>query len=156
GRLTADWRSVVVEHTGGPLTVELRGANGLKAPSIAALRVTLDPRGDAAEPEPTPEPPAPGPVPVAPAGRGYSMTVKDGLYRPGTDDTGWHGDDLCGVLWFDPGFLFPFYDTAWDGVCVTTNGALVFDRASALGNNAPLPSDRIDAIYPFWDDLVVD
>ena len=157
GRMTADWRHVVVEHAGGPLTVELRGAKGLKAPSIAALRVTLDPRGDAAEPDPTPEPPAPGPVPVAPAGRSYSMTEKDGLYRQGTEDTGWHGDDVCGVLWFDADFLFPFYDTAWDGVCVTTNGALVFDRASALGNNTPLPSgSRIDAIYPFWDDLVVD
>jgi hypothetical protein len=61
------------------------------------------------------------------------------------------------VLWFDSSFLFPFYDTAWDGVCVTTNGALVFDRASTLGNNTALPSrSRIDAIYPFWDDLVVD
>lgn len=157
GRLTADWRNVVVEHDGGPLTVELRGANGLKAPSIAALRVTLDPRGEAAEPEPTTEPPAPGPVPVAPAGRSYSMVEKDGLYRQGTEDTGWHGDDVCGVLWFDSGFLFPFYDTTWDGVCVTTNGALVFDRASSLGSNAALPSrSRIDAIYPFWDDLVID
>jgi hypothetical protein len=157
GRLTADWRNVVVEHAGGPLTVELRGANGLKAPSIGALRVTLDPRGEAAEPEPTPEPPAPGPVPVAPAGRSYSMTEKDGLYRQGTTDAEWYGDDVCGVLWFDSSFLFPFYDTAWDGVCVTTNGSLVFDRASSLGSNTALPSrSRIDAIYPFWDDLLVD
>ncbi len=40
----ADWHTAVVQHEGGPLTVELRGAKGLRAPSIAALRVTLDPR----------------------------------------------------------------------------------------------------------------
>ncbi|MEU5963467.1 carboxypeptidase regulatory-like domain-containing protein [Micromonospora parva] len=157
GSNTADWRTAVVKHEGGPLTVELRGSKGLKAPTIAALRVTLDPRGDAVEPEPQPEQPEPGPVPVAPAGRSYSMTVTDGLYRQGTEESGWHGDDLCGVLWFDTSFLFPFYDTAWDGVCVTTNGTLTFDRASTSGGNTALPGPYpIDAIYPFWDDLVVD
>ena len=79
-------------------------------------------------------------MPVAPAGRSYSMKVTDGLYRQGTRTSGWHGDDLCGVLWFDSSFLLPFYDTAWDGVCVTTNGALAFDRASTPGNNTELPS----------------
>ena len=62
----ADWHTAVVEHEGGPLTVELRGAKGLRAPSIAALRVTLDPRATEAEPEPQPQQPEPGPVPVAP------------------------------------------------------------------------------------------
>ncbi|MEO3748229.1 S8 family serine peptidase [Plantactinospora sp. B5E13] len=157
GPNTADWRTAVVKHEGGPLTVELRGSKGLKAPTIAALRVTLDPRADTAEPEPQPEQPEPGPVPVAPAGRSYSMKVTDGLYRQGTEESGWHGDDLCGVQWFNSDFLFPFYDTAWDGVCVTTNGTLTFDRASTLGNNTALPSPYpIDAIYPLWDDLVVD
>ncbi|MEV0217444.1 S8 family serine peptidase [Micromonospora sp. NPDC050695] len=157
GPNAADWRKAVVTHEGGPLTVELRGSKGLKAPSIAALRVTLDPRADAAEPEPEPEQPDPGPVPVAPAGRSYSMKVTDGLYRQGTQESGWHGDDLCGVLWFDSTFLAPFYDTAWDGVCVTTNGTLIFDRADAPANNTALPSPYpFDAIHPFWDDLVVD
>ncbi|GGR73312.1 hypothetical protein GCM10010169_16680 [Micromonospora fulviviridis] len=157
GPNAADWRTAVVKHEGGPLTVELRGSKGLKAPSIAALRVTLDPRADTAEPEPQPEQPEPGPVPVAPAGRSYSMKVTDGLYRQGTEESGWHGDDVCGVLWFDSSFLFPFYDTAWDGVCVTTNGQLIFDQASAVGGNTELPSPyAFDAIYPLWDDLVVD
>ncbi|MEU4479434.1 S8 family serine peptidase [Micromonospora sp. NPDC023966] len=157
GPNAADWRTAVVKHEGGPLTVELRGSKGLKAPTIAALRVTLDPRADAAEPEPQPEQPEPGPVPVAPAGRSYSMKVTDGLYRQGAEESGWHGDDVCGVLWFDSSFLFPFYDTAWDGVCVTTNGQLIFDQASAVGNNTELPSPyEFDAIYPLWDDLVVD
>ncbi len=157
GPNAADWRSAVVKHEGGPLTVELRGSKGLKAPSIAALRVTLDPRADTAEPEPQPEQPEPGPVPVAPAGRSYTMKVTEGLYRQGAEESGWHGDDLCGVLWFDSSFLFPFYDTAWDGVCVTTNGQLIFDQASAVGGNTELPSPyAFDAIYPFWDDLVVD
>jgi subtilisin family serine protease len=157
GPNAADWRKAVVKHAGGPLTVELRGSKGLKTPSIAALRVTRDPRADVAEPEPEPEQPDPGPVPVAPAGRSYTMKVTDGLYRQGTEESGWHGDDLCGVLWFDADYLQPFYDTAWDGVCVTTNGTLTFDRASTSGSNTGLPSPYpIDAIYPFWDDLVVD
>ncbi|SNY38684.1 S8 family serine peptidase [Paractinoplanes atraurantiacus] len=156
GLNTPDWRQAVVKHEGGPLTVELRGSKGLKPPSIAALRVTLDPRADVAEPE-QPEQPDPGPVPVAPAGRSYTMKVTEGLYRQGTQESGWHGDDLCGPLFFDAGYLQPFYDTAWDGVCVTTNGALTFDRANVSGNNGTLPSSNpIDAIYPFWDDLVVD
>ncbi|MEU8207809.1 S8 family serine peptidase [Micromonospora sp. NPDC049044] len=157
GPNAADWRNAVVKHEGGPLTVELRGSKGLKPPTIAALRVTLDPRAEQAEPEPQPEQPEPGPVPVAPAGRSYTMKVTDGLYRQGTEESGWRGDDLCGVLWFDSSFLFPFYDTAWDGVCVTTNGTLTFDRASTSGGNTALPGPYpIDAIYPLWDDLVVD
>ncbi|MEU7825857.1 S8 family serine peptidase [Catellatospora sp. NPDC049133] len=157
GQNTADWRTAVVLHEGGPLTVELRGSRGLKSPTIAALRVTLDPRKDVAEPEPQPEQPDPGPVPVAPAGRSYTMKVTDGLYRQGTEESGWHGDDSCGVLWFGSGFLAPFYDTAWDGVCVTTNGTLTFDRVGTSGYNTALPSpDPIDAVYPFWDDLLVD
>ncbi|AGL19172.1 S8 family serine peptidase [Actinoplanes sp. N902-109] len=157
GLNTADWHKAVLRHEGGPLTVELRGSKGLKPPSIAALRVTLDPRGDEAPPEEQPEQPDPGPVPVAPAGRSYTMKVTEGLYRQGSEESGWHGDDLCGVLWFDADYLQPFYDSAWDGVCVTTNGALVFDRASTSGSNTALPSPYpIDAIYPFWDDLVVD
>src|SRR5262249_7812999 len=81
----------------------------------------------------------------------------EGLYRQGTQESGWHGDDLCGPLFFDAGYLQPFYDTAWDGVCVTTNGTLVFDRAATSGNNTALPSpDPADAVYPFCDDLVVD
>ncbi|GAB2933891.1 S8 family serine peptidase [Nonomuraea fastidiosa] len=154
----ADWHTAVVEHDGGPLTVELRGSKGLRAPSIAALRVTLDPRGDKEEePQPQPEEPDPGPVPVSPAGRSYSVKVTEGLYRQGARDAGWHGDDMCGVLWFDSSFLFPFYDTAWDGVCVNSNGALVFDRASSLWNNTELPTRyAYDGIFPFWDDLVID
>ncbi|WP_436534386.1 S8 family serine peptidase [Actinoplanes sp. HUAS TT8] len=154
---TADWRKAVVQHPGGPLTVELRGSKGLKPPSIAALRVTLDPRADAAPPEEQPEQPDPGPVPVAPAGRSYTMRVTDGLYRQGTEESGWHGDDSCGVLWFSDDYLQPFYDSAWDGVCVTTNGSLIFDRADTSGSNTALPSPSpADAIYPFWDDLIID
>ena len=157
GPNTADWRTAVVAHEGGPLTVELRGSKGLRAPTIAALRVTLDPRADAAEPQPEPEQPEPGPVPVSPAGRSYSVKVTEGLYRQGTEESGWYGDDSCGVLWFAADRLFPFYDTAWDGVCVTTNGALTFDRTNTRGTNGALPSSSpIDAIYPFWDDLIVD
>jgi hypothetical protein len=157
GPNTADWHSVVVQHAGGPLTVELRGAKGLRAPIIAALRVTLDPRGTETEAPTPPEEPEPGEVPVAPAGRSYSVTTAEGLYRHGTLQTGWTGDNFCGVWWFDDNFVFPFYDTSWDGVCVGSNGSLIFDRSSSLGNNTALPSrSPIDAIYPLWDDLIID
>ncbi|MBE1876668.1 S8 family serine peptidase [Myceligenerans pegani] len=154
GRNTADWRTAVVEHPGGPLTVELRGSLGLRPPSLAALRVTLDPRA-AEDPEPAPEQPEPEEVPVAPADRAYTVTETTGLYRQGTTDTGWSGRFGCGVLWF--GFDFPFYDTAWDGVCVAMNGMLTFDRSRTNATNTELPTrSPADAIYPFWDDLVVD
>jgi hypothetical protein len=85
------------------------------------------------------------------------MTTTTGLYRQGTIQTGWTGDDFCGVWWFDDDFLFPFYDTSWDGVCVGSNGSLIFDRSSSLGNNTTLPSGSpIDAIRPLWDDLIID
>jgi subtilisin family serine protease len=154
GRQTADWHTAAVEHTGGPLTVELRGAKGLRAPALAALRVTLDPRG-AETPGPEPEQPEPGEVPVAPVDRPYEVTETSGVYRQGTTETGWSGSRGCGVLWF--GFDFPFYDTTWDGVCVANNGMLTFDRRRSDSPNTELPTPRpADAIYPFWDELLVD
>ncbi|MBO0610250.1 S8 family serine peptidase [Myceligenerans salitolerans] len=154
GRNTADWQTAVVEHSGGPLTVELRGALGLRPPSLAALRVTLDPRA-AETPAPEPEQPEPEEVPVAPADRSYTVAETTNLYRQGTTNTGWSGRLGCGVLWF--GFDFPFYDTSWDGVCVAMNGMLTFDRSRTMTANTELPTrSPADAIYPFWDDLVVD
>lgn len=154
GRDTADWHTAVVEHDGGPLTVTFRGALGLRPPSVAAVRVTLDPRAVEA-PAPEPEQPEPEEVPVAPAQRVYEVTETTGLYRQGTTNTGWSGRFGCGVLWF--GFDLPFYDTAWDGVCVAKNGMLTFDRARSDTRNTALPTPRpADALYPFWDDLLVD
>ncbi|GAB4086671.1 hypothetical protein GCM10028784_33010 [Myceligenerans cantabricum] len=154
GRDTADWRTAVVRHAGGPLTVELRGSLGMRPPSLAALRVTLDPRAEE-DPAPGPGQPEPEEVPVAPADRSYTVTETTGLYRQGTTDTGWSGRFGCGVLWF--GFDLPFYDTSWDGVCVAMNGMLTFDRSRTSAVNTALPTrSPADAVYPFWDDLVVD
>ncbi|NIK54304.1 carboxypeptidase regulatory-like domain-containing protein [Kribbella shirazensis] len=156
GAMTSDVHTTVVEHAGGPLTVELKGAWGQRAPSIASLRVTLDPRGAEAPPGPE-DPVAEDPeVQVAPAGRSYTPAVTTGLYRQGTTRTPWTGTFLCGVLWF--GFDFPFYDTTWDGVCVSPTGMLTFDRnpTSATNTNLPTSGRGADAIYPFWDYLTVD
>ncbi|WP_460890337.1 S8 family serine peptidase [Promicromonospora xylanilytica] len=154
GRQTAGWHTATVEHAGGPLTVELRGARGLQAPALAALRVTLDPRA-AEAPGPEPEQPEPGEVPVAPVDRPYEVTEVSGVYRQGTTETAWSGSRGCGVLWF--GFDFPFYETTWDGVCVAPNGMLTFDRRRSDAPNTELPTQRpADAIYPFWDELLVD
>ncbi|WP_419702918.1 carboxypeptidase regulatory-like domain-containing protein [Promicromonospora sp. NFX87] len=155
GQRTADVRTAVVEHDGGPLTVELRGTNGLRAPSIATLLVTLDPRAAGEGPQEPAEPERPEDVPVSPAGRTYEQKVTTGLYREGTTRTPWTGTSGCGPLFFT--FDFPFYDTAWDGVCVSPAGALTFDRYRGSGQNSDLPSsDGADAIYPFWDTLEVD
>ncbi|WP_116948540.1 carboxypeptidase regulatory-like domain-containing protein [Jiangella endophytica] len=157
GTGTADVRTHVVDHPGGPLTVELRGSRGRRGPSIAALRVTLDPRG--AEEPPGPGDPGeeePEEVQVAPAGRSYTQEVTTGLYREGTTRTNWTGTFGCGVLWFT--FDFPFYDTTWDGVCVSPTGMLTFDRSRTIAVNTDLPTSGrgADAIYPFWDYLAVD
>ncbi|WP_256839071.1 carboxypeptidase regulatory-like domain-containing protein [Ornithinimicrobium faecis] len=153
GQNTADVRSAVIEHDGGPLTVDARGAKGLKGPALATLRVTLDPRGTGA-PAPEPTEPEPGEVPVVPAGRSYTLTETTDLYRQGTTDTGWSGSG-CGVLWF--AFDFPFYDGAWDGVCVAPNGLLTFDRTRTRASNTDLPTrDDADSIYAFWDELTLD
>ncbi|WP_114907949.1 carboxypeptidase regulatory-like domain-containing protein [Ornithinimicrobium murale] len=154
GANTADVRTTVVEHSGGPLTVELRGARGLQRPNVASLRVTLDPRAEQTE-VPGPTQPEPEEVPVVPAGRSYSLTETTDLYRQGTTETGWSSRYSCGVLWF--AFDFPFYDTAWDGVCVASNGMLTFDRSRSRSTNTDLPTrDDADSIYPFWDELDVD
>lgn len=154
GRDTADMRTAVVEHAGGPLAVELRGSPGMRAPSVAALRVTLDPRGaDAVAPEPEPE--EPEEVSVVPAGRSYDLSVTDGLYREGTTKTPWTGAFFCGVLYF--GFDFPYFDTTWDGVCVSPSGMLTFDRSRTTPSNRDLPVyGGNDSVYPFWDYLEVD
>ncbi|MGC4942051.1 carboxypeptidase regulatory-like domain-containing protein [Kribbella sp. DT2] len=157
GRLTSDVHTAVVEHAGGPLTVELKGHRGMKPPSVTSLRVTLDPRGTEAGPGPEdPGPEEPEEVEVAPAGRSYTPTVTTGLYRAGTTRTPWTGTFLCGVLWF--GFDFPFYDRTWDGVCVSPTGMLTFDRSRTMSANTDLPTSAAgaDAIYPFWDNLSVD
>ncbi|MEV0894321.1 S8 family serine peptidase [Promicromonospora sp. NPDC050262] len=154
GQRTADVRTAVVEHDGGPLTVELRGTNGLRSPSVASLLVTLDPR-EAEAPEEPAEPEQPEDVPVAPAGRTYEEKVTTGMYREGTVQAPWTGTSGCGPLFFT--FDFPFYDTTWDGVCVSPAGMLTFDRARSSWGNTDLPSSApVDALYPFWDDLEVD
>lgn len=156
GPMTADVRTAVIEHAGGPLTVELKGSRGQRAPSIASLRLTLDPRGVEAGPGPEQPGQEEPEVQVLPAGRSYTKEVTTGLYREGTTRTPWTGSFLCGVLWF--GFDFPFYDTTWDGVCVSPTGMLTFDRNRTISSNTDLPTSGrgADAIYPFWDYLRVD
>ena len=156
GQMTADVHTTVVEHAGGPLKVELKGYKGSKAPSIASLRLTLDSRGTEVWPgpdQPVDQPPA---VQVAPAGRSYTPKVTTGLYRQGTTLAPWTGTFSCGPLYF--GWDFPFYDTTWDGICVSPAGMLTFDRKRGDGYNSDLPTlgKGADAIYPFWDNLSVD
>ena len=55
-------------------------------------------------------------------------------------------------------FSFPFMGSSFGTVYVSTNGSLNFLAANSDFINTSLPSGSApnDAIYPFWDDLVVD
>jgi hypothetical protein len=69
-------------------------------------------------------------------------------------DIGITGDDQVVVqaLSFD----YPFYNTAYNSVGVSSNGWISFDTATPSGFfNDPIPdaSDVNNAIFPFWDDL---
>jgi hypothetical protein len=156
GPRVSDVHTAVIDHAGGPLTVALKGNRGMRAPTVASLRVTHDTRGTEVWPSQDDPPPTDPVVQVAPAGRSYTKAVTTGLYRQGTTRTPWTGSFTCGVLWF--GFDFPFYDTTWDGVCVSPTGMLTFDRSRVGGDNTNLPTigRGADAIYPFWDYLNVD
>jgi subtilisin family serine protease len=55
-------------------------------------------------------------------------------------------------------FAFPFFGANYTSVWLTTNGNLNFQRANSLAINGPVPSTGAPnaAIYPLWDDLLVD
>jgi hypothetical protein len=55
-------------------------------------------------------------------------------------------------------FDFTFYGTTYTSANVATNGFLSFVNPQPIFANGPIPSADIPngAIYPFWDDLIVD
>jgi subtilisin family serine protease len=55
-------------------------------------------------------------------------------------------------------FPFTFYGTTYSSASVATNGFLSFVTSEPIFANGPIPSAEAPngAIYPFWDDLIVD
>jgi hypothetical protein len=55
-------------------------------------------------------------------------------------------------------FSFGFYGQTYDTAYVSTNGSLNFLQSDTRFSNEPIPNPAAPnaAIYPFWDDLVVD
>ncbi|AUX24435.1 peptidase S8 [Sorangium cellulosum] len=55
-------------------------------------------------------------------------------------------------------FSFPLYGRSYDAAHVSTNGFLSFREPDAAPANVPIPDPRAPnaAIYPFWNDLIVD
>ncbi|GAB3052730.1 hypothetical protein GCM10027053_11080 [Intrasporangium mesophilum] len=99
-------------------------------------------------------------VPVALAGRadgyGYTCAVGTGDYRQGTTKSTLSGDDS--TLAIDLPWTFRYYGEAYSKAYLSTNGHLNFLGAVSAFSNTAIPNTATPnaAIYPFWDDLIVD
>jgi Carboxypeptidase regulatory-like domain len=89
-------------------------------------------------------------------GSGYSGTRSTNTYIDATNVLPLTGDDQALAVVMP--FSFPFMGSEFGTVYVSTNGTLNFLAANNAFQNTPVPTDTApnDAIYPFWDDLVVD
>jgi carboxypeptidase family protein len=88
----------------------------------------------------------------------YRCSLSTFPYIDGTTVLPLTGDDQSTPVVLP--FSFPFMGTSpgFGTVHVSTNGSLNFLAANSEFRNTPLPSSTApnDAIYPFWDDLLVD
>ena len=93
---------------------------------------------------------------------GYLCTVRTATFATGTTVLALTGDDAATKVTLP--FSFPFYGSAFQDLCVDTNGLITFTLSTAcvsypntgnrqLGSTAE-PNGGL--IAPFWDDLVVD
>ncbi|BBH71582.1 peptidase S8 [Actinoplanes sp. OR16] len=87
---------------------------------------------------------------------GHTCGAASEDYRPGAERLDLIGDD--GTAEVSLPFAVPFYGVTHDRAWVSTNGVIGFGTALAAYQNGALPSSAApnDALYPFWDDLVVD
>ncbi|WP_089253998.1 carboxypeptidase regulatory-like domain-containing protein [Asanoa hainanensis] len=99
-------------------------------------------------------------VPVALAPKvdafGYTCAVSEGTYLKGTTKAPLSGDDESVTV--NLPFNFQHYYGKYDKAYVSSNGFLNFLAANTLYNNTALPTTAAPnaAVYPFWDDLVMD
>ncbi|MFD7021497.1 S8 family serine peptidase [Promicromonospora sukumoe] len=87
---------------------------------------------------------------------GYSCSTSTGDYLQGDTESSLTGDDVQTSL--DLPFTFPYYGEGYDSAFVTSNGHLNFLAASTSYANGAIPNSAVPnaALFPFWDDLVLD
>lgn len=88
---------------------------------------------------------------------GYTCRAGAEPYVAGTERLALTGDDDAVQVTLP--FSVPFYGTGQSRAWVSTNGFLTFaeSRVTAPGNgNLPSSGTPNNAVYPFWDDFVVD
>jgi subtilisin family serine protease len=87
---------------------------------------------------------------------GYTCTIQAGGYVQGTTAVPLTGDDVSATVALP--FTFPFYGASYSQAFVSTNGNLNFLAPDTSFSNATIPSAATPnaAVYPFWDDLLLD
>ncbi|MEV4568786.1 S8 family serine peptidase [Nonomuraea sp. NPDC049419] len=88
---------------------------------------------------------------------GYTCASGAQAYVEGTEKLALTGDDEAVQVTLP--FQVPFYGAGQSRAWVATNGFLTFatDRATAAGNvRLPASGTPNNAVYPYWDDLIVD
>ncbi|MEU4836221.1 S8 family serine peptidase [Streptosporangium sp. NPDC023615] len=87
---------------------------------------------------------------------GHTCTAGTEPYVAGTVRTTLTGDDAIQPITLP--FTFPLYGTGYTAGWVSSNGFLAFATSTAVAGNVTLPASAAPnaAIYPFWDDLVLD
>jgi subtilisin family serine protease len=87
---------------------------------------------------------------------GYACGNASGGFPSVSDLFPLTGDDQSAPLTLP--FTIPFYGVNYNAITVTTNGSAAFGAASATQSNVHVPSTSLPngAVFPFWDDLIVD
>ncbi|GII63376.1 hypothetical protein Skr01_34610 [Sphaerisporangium krabiense] len=87
---------------------------------------------------------------------GYTCAETAGTFVAGAEKHALTGDDAALPVTLP--FTFPFYGAGYTGGWISTNGFLSFTASSTAASNGTLPSTAAPnaALYPYWDDLVLD
>ncbi len=87
---------------------------------------------------------------------GYTCAASTVAYPTLTTAVALTGDDAAKAI--DLPFPIPLYGQVYNTASLSTNGNIAFAAGSATQSNVSLPSTSAPngALYPFWDDLVVD
>jgi hypothetical protein len=87
---------------------------------------------------------------------GYFCRVEAASYIEGDTALALSGDDSFTSVSLP--FSFPLYGTNYGTAYVCTNGYLSFLGGSCIFTNTGIPNSNIPngAIYPYWDDLIID
>ncbi|SPL87421.1 Copper binding protein, plastocyanin/azurin family [[Actinomadura] parvosata subsp. kistnae] len=91
-------------------------------------------------------------------GDNFGYTCRSGAqpYQAGSEKLALTGDDEAQQVTLP--FPVPFYGTGYTKAWIATNGFVTFADRITTGSNGRLPTSGTpnNAVYPYWDDLVVD